>query len=29
MVSIRLLREEDGRFKPVREDACLELSLCA
>ena len=29
MVSIRLLREEDGRLRPVREDACFELSLCA
>lgn len=29
MISIRLLRDEEGRLKPAREDACFELSLCA
>ncbi|MBB5203326.1 cell division protein ZapD [Inhella inkyongensis] len=29
MVSIRLLRESEGRLKPCRDDASFELCLCA
>ncbi len=29
MVSIRLLREEEGRWRAAREDASFELSLCS